>query len=480
MHRKIKRRDQGPRLSRRPGQDDRVLELVLDAYARVFRDGGYASELLAESFRRREDLGPRARATASRRLFGMIHLARKLDFALESSGAKLTRDTERYAQYVAFRLLTQEISVDDAFAALPAVNWNAVADIDAKIAQEHSPVLRVALKCSLPDVLAERFVAEFGDDAEALGAALNAPATQTLRVNTLKQLRAELAAQFKERDVAVHATRYAPQGLTLDQDTQQQERTADVLRRARTSGLFEPQDEGSQLVAELAACALRPPRKRGHDGTLEDVREDAIVVDFCAGAGGKTLALGAAMNNHGRLFALSLKHHDYDELKRRAARAGLDHVVAVQIERNAWPRELNALRGKASCVLVDAPCSGIGALRRKPEVRWRITAEALARLPAEQLEILKLAARLCAPGGYLIYATCTVLRAENEAVVAEFLKQSPQFSLTPARNLLENALPVKAAARITDAAGQFLKLLPHRHDTDGFFAAALFRSSENG
>ena len=479
MHRKAKHQNRRPQISRRPAQDDRVRDLVLDAYARVLREGGYASDLLAQAFRRREDLGPRARATANRRLFGMIHLARKLDFALEAAGARLTRDTEVYAKYVAFRLLKQEISIEEAREALPVVNWKAVAEIDAAIARESSPVLRLALKCSLPDLLAERFLEEYGDEAEALGSALNEAATQTLRANTLKVTRAELAERLTASGVETRSTRFAPHGLSLSLDAEPKDRSADMLRSARSSGLFEPQDEGSQLVSELAACALRAFLKHASAKTGFGFEETGgIAVDFCAGAGGKTLPLGAAMNNRGRLFALTLKHHDYDELRRRADRAGLENLTPVLIERNTLPRELHSVRGKAICVLVDAPCSGVGALRRKPEVRWRITAEALQRLPAEQLDILKQAARLCAPGGYLIYATCTVLRAENEAVAAEFLNQSREFALVSARTLFETVLPKKGAARVTDATGQYLKLLPHQQGTDGFFAAVFQKSPE--
>src|SRR5262249_52350614 len=151
------------------------------------------------------------------------------------------------------------------------------------------------------------------------------------------------------------------------------------------------------------------------------------VIDVCAGAGGKTLALGAAMANRGRLIAFSLGGAAKEELRRRAKRAGLTNLQVIPIEKDDWGPNVEALRGKADRVLVDAPCSGIGALRRKPEARWRITEEVLQRLPGEQLSILRRAAELCASGGLLIYATCTLLSDENERVIEKFLDENARF-----------------------------------------------------
>ena len=187
-----------------------------------------------------------------------------------------------------------------------------------------------------------------------------------------------------------------------------------------------------------------------------------IVVDLCAGAGGKTLAIGAQMRNRGQLVALSQSRANSEELRRRVRRAGLTNVRPLTAHEKQWPAELTALRGQAGCVLVDAPCSGVGALRRKPEARWTLTEETLERLPTEQFAILREAATLCAPRGRLVYATCTVLRAENEDVIERFLKAMPNFKL--------------AAAHSRNLNSPYLKLLPHIDGTDGFFAAVLIHS----
>jgi 16S rRNA (cytosine967-C5)-methyltransferase len=419
----------------------------------VCDDGAFASDCLSAGFRKRQDLGHRARITAGRRLFGMIHHARKLDFALDSASADLARRTRPYAHYLAYRLLNRELSLDQVHAALPAVNWNAVAGVDASIAREPSAERRLALSCSLPDVLAERFLAEYGADAELLGHALSGPAPLTVRANTIKISRKELATLLSESGIRAQPTRFAPDGLTLDPETE-----TTRLRDFRNDGLFEPQDEGSQLIAALVHA-----------------RAGEAAVDFCAGAGGKTLALGASMENHGQLWALSVSHFDHDELRRRVSRAGLSNIHPLAITPNSWPRELNPLRGRASRVLVDVPCSGVGALRRKPEARLRINAETLQRLPAEQLAILRQAAQLCAPGAHLIYATCTILEAENERVVEQFLNESPEFALLPVQSELQALLGPRNAAAVCGEDGRFLKLLPHQHGTDGFFAAVMCR-----
>ena len=217
-------------------------------------------------------------------------------------------------------------------------------------------------------------------------------------------------------------------------------------------GLFEVQDEASQLVAEVTAP---PPR--------------GLVIDACAGAGGKTLALGALLENRGRLLALDVDPKKLEELSRRARRAGLSNHRALEVDATAYPDEVEALRGRADRVLVDAPCSGIGALRRNPEARWRLSEDDIPRLAGEQLGIARRAMSLVAPGGRLVYATCTVLRQENEAVVDQLL--APGWEVMRVAEIWGS----ERAAAVTDPSGTYLKLRPDRHDTDGFFAAILYR-----
>jgi 16S rRNA (cytosine967-C5)-methyltransferase len=193
-----------------------------------------------------------------------------------------------------------------------------------------------------------------------------------------------------------------------------------------------------------------------------------MVVDFCAGAGGKTLALGAQMRNTGRLYAFDISGHRLAALKPRLARSGLGNVHPAQIAHERDER-VKRLAGKVDRVLVDAPCSGTGTLRRHPDLKWRQSADGVAALGASQRAILGAAARLLKPGGRLVYATCSVLDSENQAVVGEFdMSHGADFVRLPVAGSLERA---HVASAETLVAGNDLQLWSHRHGTDGFFAA---------
>jgi 16S rRNA (cytosine967-C5)-methyltransferase len=215
------------------------------------------------------------------------------------------------------------------------------------------------------------------------------------------------------------------------------------------------QDEGSQLLAMLL-----------------DAKRGEMVVDFCAGAGGKTLAIGAGMRSTGRLYAFDTSAHRLDALKPRLARSGLSnvHPAAIAHERDDRVKRLS---GKIDRVLVDAPCSGLGTLRRNPDLKWRQNLQLVQELAVTQAAILQSAARLLKPGGRLVYATCSMLVQENELIAQTFSEANKEFTPLDAGVLLSN-LKVEGAATLCDGgeSGQrFLRLWPHRHQTDGFFAA---------
>jgi 16S rRNA (cytosine967-C5)-methyltransferase len=197
-----------------------------------------------------------------------------------------------------------------------------------------------------------------------------------------------------------------------------------------------------------------------------------MVVDFCAGAGGKTLAIGAAMRNTGRLYAFDVSAHRLDALKPRLARSKLSnvHPAAIAHERD---ERIKRLAGKIDRVLVDAPCSGLGTLRRNPDLKWRQSPQAIQELTAKQTAILQSAARLLKPGGRLVYATCSVLPQENEMIAQAFTEANKEFSPLETADLLTQ-LKVEGAAALCSGpvtGGEYLRLWPHRHGTDGFFAA---------
>ncbi len=301
------------------------------------------------------------------------------------------------------------------------------------------------LRHNLPDWLAQILQPMLGDEFWPLVESLDAPAPLDLRVNTLKARRDEVQLALQAAGIAAVPTPYAPTGLRVDGKP--------ALHRLEvfTRGDVEVQDEGSQLVAWLTGA-----------------RRGEMVADFCAGGGGKTLALGALMRNTGRLYAFDTSGHRLAAIKPRLARSGLSNVYPAQIAHERDER-IKRLAGKMDRVLVDAPCSGLGTLRRNPDLKWRQTPQSVAELQLRQAAILAGAARLVKPGGRLVYATCSVLEAENEDIAREFgAAHAADFVPLPASEVLER-LQLDAPATLVE--GDFLRLWPHRHGTDGFFAA---------
>lgn len=306
--------------------------------------------------------------------------------------------------------------------------------------------LPLAVRANLPDWLAERLVAQSGAEATlALAEALNRPAPVDLRVNSFKNSRDAVRDRLASEGFPTELTPYAPDGL------RRWERTPLFRTQCFRDGLFEVQDEGSQLISLL----LEP-------------RRHEMVVDFCAGAGGKTLHLGALMANTGTLYAFDTSAARLERFRPRLKRSGLQNIRSVVIahERDA---RVQRLQGKADRVLVDAPCSGTGTLRRNPDIKWR--AIELDRLVAEQQRILAAAATLVKPGGRLVYATCSLLKEENDGVTGSFLAAQPQFRVVSVQEILERRHVPLAMA---DAA---LRLTPLAHGTDGFYALVLERAA---
>ncbi len=302
--------------------------------------------------------------------------------------------------------------------------------------------LPFAVRANLPDWLSEKLIAQFGEqETLELANALNRPAPVDLRVNTLKAERATVQERLAREGYESNITPYSAMGLRRD------DRAPLFRTDCFKNGLFEVQDEGSQLVSLL----LEPRRQE-------------MVVDFCAGAGGKTLHLGAIMANTGTLYAFDNSAKRLERLKPRLARAGLDNVRCVAIAHERDDR-VRRLAGKIDRVLIDAPCSGTGTLRRNPDIKWRNLD--LQALVTQQRNILMAAAALLKPGGRLVYATCSLLPEENESVMESFLSAHAAFQVVPVQTILERR---HVSLTMHDTA---LRLLPHRHGTDGFYAAIL-------
>ena len=301
------------------------------------------------------------------------------------------------------------------------------------------------VKGEYPEWLEEKLVLAFGDDLLRQMAAMRDEAPMDLRVNTLKATRDQAIAALAADGIKATPTPLSPLGLRLDR------RAAMVQVQAWRNGLVEVQDEGSQLVALVA-----------------DVHPSQSVVDYCAGAGGKTLALAAAMNNSGRLVACDVAEWRVDRAQERLRRAGV-HNVTRRVISGAGDKWIKRSAGSFDRVLVDAPCSGTGTWRRNPDAKWSMTQLDLDEVTASQQVILQSASRLVKPGGRLLYATCSVMNQENEDQVQAFLGANPDFRLIPVADVWGHGpCPVQTP---------WLRLSPLSHGTDGFFAAVMERAA---
>jgi 16S rRNA (cytosine967-C5)-methyltransferase len=316
----------------------------------------------------------------------------------------------------------------------------------AALKAENLDDLPLEVRADLPDWVVERLRKAMSDDEIlALGRSLQQPAPLDLRVNTLKAPREGVLDRLDHDKIGAQPTRYSPIGVRL------REKPALNRHPMFLDGAVEVQDEGSQIL-----------------GMLVEPRRGEMVVDFCAGAGGKTLQMGAAMGSTGRLYAFDVSDKRLANLAPRLKRSGLSNVFPQRIasENDA---KVKRLRGKIDRVLVDAPCTGLGTLRRNPDLKTRQTADAVAELSAKQRSILAAAAALVKPGGRLVYGTCSLLTEENEEIVKSFLASHPDFHVVKAADVLsQQGIDIPGT-------GEYLKLQPHVHDTDGFFAAVLQR-----
>jgi 16S rRNA (cytosine967-C5)-methyltransferase len=314
-----------------------------------------------------------------------------------------------------------------------AIDFTPLLDGPGRIAAIPDPVQRFAVEHSLPDWLAAAFLAEFGAAAPAVAAALLAPAPRTIRCNPLRVgSRDELAEALRTMGVDTRTAAFAPFALHVDGDV-------DLFALpAYAAGAFEQQDEASQL----AVLAVAPP-PRGR------------VLDLCAGNGGKTLGLAAALQNRGEVLATDVHEGRLQALRQRARRAGATNVRALPVLEHGWSEAVERFARTADRILIDAPCSGTGSWRRRPEGRWLLEPGDLTALQRAQDELLERATAALAPGARVVYATCSLFADENERRVEQLLQRRPDLEIVP----------------IADATGTFLTVRPDRHGCDGFFAA---------
>lgn len=403
-----------------------------------------ADARMSEFFRNNRELGNKERAFVAESVYGVI---RRLRF-LTTLAANAEDDPDDARKLIlAWLLRVQGRSLRDLDAMLTDQQKEWAIAIKAKSTDN----LPLAVQADVRDWLWEKLVAQYGEEqALTICRSMFDQATLDLRVNTIKGTHEEVLAKMLTENInnenIITAMPYSPIGIRMPN------RVGISQHVLFTEGKIEVQDEGSQLLSYLVAP------KRGQ-----------MVADLCAGAGGKTLALGALMRNTGRLYAFDVSEKRLNNLGKRLKRSGLSNLNA-QVINNENDLKLKRLNGKFDRVLVDAPCSGLGTLRRNPDLKWRQTEQDVIELNQKQTSILMRAAKLAKIGGRVIYATCSLLKEENEAIAEAFLASHPDFSLVPANEVL-------AQQQIPLDTGKYLHLLPHLHNTDGFFAA-VFEKNE--
>lgn len=411
-----------------------LLDHTVAALAAVLEFKHPADAVVSRYLRAHPILGQHDRAFVAEIVFTVLRRLRLLETLTAG------RDPRRLVLAALTRL--RGLSLRELDTAVKARERDWLAELKAQ--KEDSSL---AVRCDFPDWLLARLQRQYGEEELiALAHSLQRSAPLDLRVNLLKAEREAVLARLAADGIAAQATPYSPLGVRLEGKPQ-------INRHPLfLQGAIEIQDEGSQLL-----CQLLAPR-RGE-----------MVADFCAGAGGKTLALGAMMRGSGRLYAFDISEKRLAGLKPRLARSGLSNVHPQWIASENDAR-LKRLACKLDRVLVDAPCTGLGTLRRNPDLKWRQDEQTLAAYRAKQELILAAAARLVKPGGLMLYATCSLLEVENAEVVQAFLAAHARFESLPADAAL-------AQQRIKLDTGEYLRLAPHLHGTDGFFAALMKRTN---
>ncbi len=409
---------------------------VLDALEQILPFTAPADVCMSRLFREHKKLGARDRSAVAENVFGVLRALPKLKWiAGEEAGARLwllafhAAVEKRTMKELATFYREDQLEL--------AKKWKAVNLAEAPLA------VRAGFTQWIVDALHAE--GRSNDEILAIGHGLGQSAPLDIRANLLKTKRDTLLEQLRAEHFVAEPTPYSPWGIRLGA------KPALSRHPGFLGGLYEVQDEGSQLLALISG-----------------VRRGQMVTDFCAGAGGKTLALGALMQSTGRLYAFDVSEKRLANLKPRVARSGLSNVQA-QLISSEHDQKIKRLAGKMDVVLVDAPCSGLGTLRRNPDLKYRQTLVGVGELNNKQASILASAARLVKVGGRLVYATCSILESENSVIVDTFLATHPEFERMDVRTLLS-----KERVEL-ELAGPDLVLNPQQHGTDGFYAAVLQR-----
>ncbi len=409
------------------------IDLIVEALRRLLPMKEPADVALRRFFQENR-AGKSERAFAAEAAFSILRRKTMIDYLIEQSGEQGT--PRKLLLVWLSRMEGMNLKELHPYLSEPEEKW--LASVKA-VALDDAPL---DARADLPEWVISRLRQYMGiEDILSIGRAMQQKAPMDIRVNTIKAKREEAIAK-----IGGEATPYSPIGLRFKDKFPLNENPFFL------EGKVEVQDEGSQLLGYLLA-----PKRR------------EMVVDFCAGAGGKTLMLGALMGSTGRLYAFDVSEKRLEKLSPRLKRSGLSNVTPQWIQSENDIR-VKRLSGKIDRVLVDAPCSGTGTLRRNPDLKWRQSERTLEELTKKQSSILEGASILLKPGGRIVYATCSILQEENQEIVSRFLESHPDFRLLDASEILKSQ-------HIDLDTGKYLELRPDIHGTDGFFAAAMEKLS---
>lgn len=419
------------------------VQAAIDLYNEAGRRAAPLDKCMSTYFRNRRYIGSKDKGNIAGILYGMMRRLGEVDYMIDS-----VKGDKSYRLRILVYLLLEGASKHELenFCSGDTYAPKLLNNEEKKVIKALDfGVLKNApdyAKMNYPKWMDWHLKQVFGEKLPQVMQAMNQQATTDIRVNTLKSNIDNLQESLKVENFDMRKAEYSSLCLRMD------ERRSVFSTKAFKQGAFEMQDEGSQLIAAL--CGVKSGMK---------------VTDFCAGAGGKTLALSAAMENKGVIYALDINERRLGEMPKRLKRAGVNNVQTKVIltENDKWVKRHKETQ---DVVLVDAPCTGTGTWRRSPDSRWKITQESLADLTAIQKSVLQNASKMVKKGGRLVYATCSILKEENEHQVEEFLKENPTFRVQPIKDL-------EVPSNIPEGMEDYLRLNPHDHGTDGFFVAVL-------
>ena len=436
---------------------------VVELVEAIDKNSQPADRITSDFFRTRKYLGSHDRRFISESVFGMIRHRRFIEALLEQyivsnpNAEDLDSPHNRYLPlFVAYSLVAEnhfEGKDKEASAILPEIFWRTYfpkIDLQPFVQwvgtnktldfPEHDRIVQLGVKYSFQDWMVKEWYEQVGEEIEELLQSFNSPATVTLRVNLLKTSRDECQQRLRDDGIETEKTLLSPSGLVA--------RKRFNLQSSKTfqDGWFELQDEGSQLISLIV-----------------NPQPGDIVIDACAGAGGKSLHLAELMHDQGEIIAIDVEKRRLSELHNRAERGGIQCI-------KPHPRDEiqpEGFFGKADIVLVDAPCTGVGTIRRNPGFKWSVTESLVNHYADVQKAILAFNAPFVKLNGKLMYTTCSLFRKENEDVIQSFLAAHPEYQIMkPEEEIERYGLQMDSS---------FLKLFPHRHRTDGFFVTAMKR-----